>query len=115
MAEYRPSKPGTLVEKKADSTSDSVKHDVSELLKRAPHLELLRSAAQSDEGANMDLRDALLEDFRRMVTEDDGRIVPTPVPPDRADEAGAKLTDLGRTEGNMAEAISRARDRAKRS
>ena len=101
MEEYRPSKPRTLIEKKTNRTSARIKHDVSELLKRAPHLKLLRSAVQSHEGENAGLQDDLLEDFRRMVTEDDDRIASL----SRADEVRA----------NVAEAMSWAHDRAKHS
>ena len=53
------------------------------------------------------------------VTEDNGRIVLTPVRINRADAVRAKLADLGMTEGDMVEAVSWARhgvnDRAARS
>ena len=53
------------------------------------------------------------------VTEDNGRIVLTPVRINRADAVRAKLADLGMTEGDIAEAVSWARhgahDRSMRS
>ena len=115
MAEYRTRKPRTPMVRKTDNMSARVEHDVSELLERAPHLGLLRSAAQSDEGSDAGSRDALLEDFRRIVTEDDGRIAMTPAHSDRADAVRAKLADLGITEADVGEAVSWARERVKRS
>ena len=51
------------------------------------------------------------------VTEDNGRIVLTPVRINRADAVRGKLADLGMTEGDVAKAVSWARhgahDRAK--
>lgn len=67
MAEYRTSKPRTPVVRKTDSTSAGVEHDVNELLERVPHLELLRAAAQSHEGADAGSPDNLLENFRSMM------------------------------------------------
>ena len=53
------------------------------------------------------------------VTEDNGRIVLTPVRINRADAVRAKLADLGMTEADVAEAVAWARhgvhDRAQRS
>ena len=114
MAEYRTSKPRTPMVKKTDSMSAGIEHGVSELLESAPHLELLRNAARSDEGADAGSPDALLENFRSMITKDDEPIVVTPGHLNRADAVRAKLADLGITEDDMAEAVSWARDRVKR-
>ncbi len=45
------------------------------------------------------------------VTEDNGRIVLTPVRLNRADAVRAKLASLGMTEEDVADAVSWARDR----
>ena len=47
------------------------------------------------------------------VTEDNGRIVLTPVRINRADAVRAKLADLGMSEDNAADAVAWARDGAK--
>ena len=47
------------------------------------------------------------------VTEDNGRIVLTPVRINRADAVPAKLADLGMTEDDMASAVAWAREGAK--
>ena len=47
------------------------------------------------------------------VTEDNGRIVLTPVRINRADAVRAKLADLGMTEDDVAGAVAWARDGAK--
>ena len=47
------------------------------------------------------------------VTEDNGRIVLTPVRVNRAGAVRAKLSELGITEDDVADAISWARDRGK--
>ena len=47
------------------------------------------------------------------VTEDNGRIVLTPVRLNRSDGVRAKLSELGITEDDVADAISWARDRGK--
>ena len=48
------------------------------------------------------------------VTEDSGRIVLTPVRLIRADAVRAKLTDLGLTENDVAEAVSWSRKRTRK-
>ena len=114
MGEYRTSRPRVMTTKKTDRMSARVEHDVSELLKRAPHLELLRSDAQSYEGTDVGSRDDLLENFRSMITKDDEPIVVPPGHLSRADAVRAKLADLGITEDDVAEAVSWARDGSKR-
>ena len=47
------------------------------------------------------------------VTEDNGRIVLTPVRINRADAVRAKLADLGMTEDDLADAVAWAREGAK--
>ena len=47
------------------------------------------------------------------VTEDNGRIVLTPVRLNRSDGVRAKLSELGIAEADVADAISWARDRGK--
>ena len=78
MSKYRTIKPQTHMVKETDRTEARGGDYVSDLLKRAPHLELLRSAARSDEGQDSRPRDELLEDFRRMVTNEDDRVEPVP-------------------------------------
>ena len=49
------------------------------------------------------------------VTEDNGRIVLTPLRLNRADAVRAKLSDLGLTEDDVADAVAWARDGALKS
>ena len=48
------------------------------------------------------------------VTEDNGRIVLTPVRLNRADAVRAKLADLGLTESDVAEAVAWSRKRTRK-
>jgi len=48
------------------------------------------------------------------VTEDNGRIVLTPVRLNRADAVRAKLADLGLTESDVAQAVAWARKRTRK-
>ena len=48
------------------------------------------------------------------VTEDNGRIVLTPVRLNRADAVRAKLADMGLTESDVAEAVTWSRKRARK-
>ena len=67
MDEYRTRKPRTAMAKTTDSVSAEVESDLDELLKRAPHLRLLRNARLNEE-SNTGFQRDILERFRRKLS-----------------------------------------------
>ena len=66
MDEYQTRKSRTPMAKTTYSVSAEVERDLDELLKRAPHLRLLRNARFNEE-SNAGLQRDILERFRRKL------------------------------------------------